>query len=184
MKLIFIFTVILIEILLVYFLQIVEIIRTFRIHAFMDPKKFTVFLSHEGIAAVRTGETKWSGNIFAGREGLSTDLTLKLTIAAIVIVNVMMRRTTKRAYSVFWNGFTVTALNRFYRFTILPLIVFKKELPVLFDKGLDDRKLVNLKFLILGRVRIIKSPLFKRNISADKVNKPANLLMLVLNKLK
>ena len=44
---------------------------------------------------------------------------------------------------------TITTLNRFNRLSIFPLIVFEKELPVLFDKGFDDRKLINLKFLIL-----------------------------------
>jgi len=33
-------------------------------------------------------------------------------------------------------------------------------------------------------VGIIKSPLPERDISADKIQKPADLLMLVLNKLK
>ena len=150
----------------------------------MNAKEFTVFLGNECIAAMRAGEAEWSGNIFARREGLSTDFTLKLTVAAVVIVYVMMRRTAKRADGIIRNGSAVTTLNWSHRFTILPLIVFKKELPVLFDKGFDNGKLIDLKFLILWRMGIIESPLFQRNISADKVNKPADLLMLVLNKLK
>ena len=150
----------------------------------MDTKEFTVFLSYKRIAAMRAGETKRCGNMFSRREGLPTDLTLKLTVAAIIVIDVMMRSTTKRADGVIRNCFAVTTLNRFYRFTILPLIVFKKELPVLFNKGFDDRKLINFKFLILWRMGILKSPLFQRYVSADKVNKPTNLLMLVLNKLK
>ena len=53
--------------------------------------------------------------------------------------------------------------------TILPLIVFEKELPVLFDKGFDDREFIHFEFWVLRRMGIIKSPLFKRNISANKV---------------
>ena len=48
----------------------------------------------------------------------------------------------------------------------------------------NPREFINLEFLIFRRMGIIKSPLLKRNISADKVKKPADLFMLVLNKLK
>lgn len=49
------------------------------------------------------------------------------------------------------------------------LVVFQKELPVLFDERFHDRKLVNFKLLVLWRVGIIESPLLERNISADKI---------------
>ena len=45
----------------------------------------------------------------------------------------------------------------------------------------DKRKLINLEFLIFWRMRIIKSPLLERNISANKVDQPAVLLIKVLN---
>ena len=61
------------------------------------------------------------------------------------------------------------ALDWFNRLTVFPLVVFKKKLPVLFDKGFDDRKLINLEFLILWRMGVIKSPLFERDISANKI---------------
>ena len=73
------------------------------------------------------------------------------------------------ADGIFRNGFTITALNWFDRLTVFPLVVLKKELPVLFDKGFDDRKLIDFKFLIFWRMGIIKSPLFERNISANKI---------------
>ena len=50
--------------------------------------------------------------------------------------------------------------------------------------GYDFGKFINLKLLVLWRMGIIESPLLKRDISTDKVNKPANLFMLVLNELK
>lgn len=61
-------------------------------------------------------------------------------------------------------------MTKSYRFAILLLRVLKKEFPVLFDKGFDNRKLINLKLLILWRMGIVESPLFEWNISADKVN--------------
>ena len=43
-------------------------------------------------------------------------------------------------------------------------------------------ELINLEFLIFGRMGVIEDPLLKGNISADKIKKPADLFMLVLNK--
>ena len=184
MELIFVFAIIFVKILLSNFLQVMKIVGTFRIHTFMNAKEFTVYLGNECIAAMRTDKPERSDDFFSGRECLSTDFALILTVTAIVIVEVMMRSSAKRANSIFWDGLTITTLNRFNRLSILPLIVFEKELPILFDEGFDDRKLVNLEFLILRGVGIIESPLFQWYISADKVNKPADLLMLVLNILK
>ena len=47
--------------------------------------------------------------------------------------------------------------------------------------GYDFRELINLKFLILWRVRIIKNPLLKRDVSTNKVKKLRNNFILVLN---
>ena len=44
-----------------------------------------------------------------------------------------------------------------------------KELPVLPDKRFDDREFIYFEFLVLWRMGIIKSPLFKRDISADEI---------------
>ena len=40
--------------------------------------------------------------------------------------------------------------------------------PIL-TKVSDQRKFINLEFLIFWRMRIIKSPLLERNVSADKI---------------
>jgi hypothetical protein len=56
-------------------------------------------------------------------------------------------------------------------------------IPILFVRD-DFGKLIYFEFLILWRMGIIKSPLPERDISANKVNKPTNLFMLVLNELK
>ena len=65
------------------------------------------------------------------------------------------------------------------------LVVRDKVFPVpVLLIGYDVGKFINLKLLVLWRMGIIESPLLKRDISTDKVNKPANLFMLVLNELK
>ena len=184
MKLIFVFTMFLIQIIWLHLFKIMEIVRTFGIDTFVYTEKLTVFLGNQGIAAMRAGKSDGSCNNFTGTECLTTDFTLVLPIASIVVVDVMVWSTTQRADGILRNRFTVTTLNRVDRFAILPLIVFEKELPVLFDKGLDDRKFINLEFLVLGRMGIIESPLSERDISANKVKKPTVLLVKVLNCLK
>ena len=46
---------------------------------------------------------------------------------------------------------------------------------------LDFWKFVHFELLIFWRMGIIESPLLKRDISANKVNKPAVLLIKILN---
>ena len=70
---------------------------------------------------------------------------------------------------IFRNTFSISALYRFQRLVIFPLIVFKEKLPILFDKSFDNRKFIHFEFLIFGRMGIIESPLFKGDISADKI---------------
>ena len=48
----------------------------------------------------------------------------------------------------------------------------------------DQRKLVDLELLVFGGMGIIKGPLLEWNVSADKHDQPAVLLVKVLNKLK
>ena len=177
MEFIFVFSIILGKVFLIHFFKIVEIVRTFWVNAFMYAEELTVFFWNEGISTVRTGKAERCCDDFAGGEGLTTDFTLVLTVTTVIVVDVVMWGATQRTDDILRNGFTIAALNWFYRFTVFPLVVFQKKLPILFD----NRKLINFKFWILGRMRVIKSPLFERYMSANKVKKPADLFMLVLN---
>ncbi len=78
-----------------------------------------------------------------------------------------------------------TTKNRANGFTIALFVVGDEILPVpiLFIRD-NLRKLINLEFLILWRMGIVKCPLLERNISTDKVKKPVDLFLLVLNELK
>ena len=44
----------------------------------------------------------------------------------------------------------------------------------------DLRELIHLKLLVLGGMGIIERPLFERDISADKVDQPAVLLIKLM----
>jgi hypothetical protein len=83
---------------------------------------------------------------------------------------------------VFWDIAFYTAEDRLYGLAVTPLIVRDKvfPIPVLF-RGNNFWEFINFELLILWRMGIIKSPLLERDESTDKVNKPADLFMLVLN---
>ena len=104
-----------------------------------------------------------------GREGLSADFALVLAIAAVVIIDKEMRGTAQGADDILRDGLSVSPLDRFQRFAVAPEIVFKEELPVLFDKGSDTWEFIYFEFLIFGRVGVVKRPLLERDISADKI---------------
>ena len=135
------------------------------------------------MTAVRALKFKWSCHFFTVDKGLTADFAFELSTATSIIVDVLMGSSTKRTYGLLRNGagLTLLSFDRFHGFAITEQVVFVPESPVLFDEGFDDRKLISEEFLVLRTVDFIMSPLFQRNISADKENKPADLLILFLN---
>ena len=138
------------------------------------------------MTAVRALKFKWSCHFFTVDKGLTADFAFELSTATSIIVDVLMGSSTKRTYGLLRNGagLTLLSFDRFHGFAITESVVLVPELPILFDKRLDDGKLIGKKFLVFGAVEFIMSPLFQRNISADKENKPADLLILFLNDVK
>ena len=162
------------------------VVGTVIVDTFMDTEMFPVFDRLEGMSAVRTLKFKRCSYLFTIDKGLAADLALKLATAASVIVNVLMWCPAERTYGIGGNRarFAFVGLDRFYGFAVAEPVVFVPELPVLFDERLDNRQLIRKEFLIFWAVEFIVSPLFERNISADKKNKPADLLILFLNDVK
>ena len=161
--------------------EVVKVEGTPGVDAFMDAEKLPVLIRDEGVAAVRAYKAERRGDNLAGDKGLPTDFALELPIAAIIIVEIVVRCPTKRTEGIFRDGFTIATLNGSDGFAVLPEIVFKEKLPVLFDKGFNDRKFIYFEFLIFGRMGIIKGPLLEWNIFADKVQEPADSFVLFLN---
>ena len=58
MEFIFIFAIVFFEVLLIHFFKVVEIIRAFRIDAFMDDKLLTLLFADKGAGTVRASERK------------------------------------------------------------------------------------------------------------------------------
>ena len=146
----------------------------------------TVFDWLQSMTAVRALELKGSSYFLSIDKGLATDFAFELSATTSIIVDVLMRGPAKRTYGVFRNGADLTLLgfDRFHSFAVTESVVFVPELPVLFEKRFDDRKLIGKELLVFWAVELIMSPLFQRNISANKENKPADLLILFLNNVK
>ena len=161
-----------------------EIVRAFWIDTFVKNEMSAFFLCHQSLPAVRAQHPDGSGNKISGTEGLGTDFAPILSITAIVIVEKVMGCTAQRTDNIFRDRAAVSALNRLNGFAILPEVVFQEKLPVLFDKGSDVREFVNFEFLILWGVGIVKAPLLEWDVSADKTNQPAFLLVKILNNRK
>jgi len=102
-------------------------------------------------------------------KGLATDFALILSIAAVIVIDILMRGTANRTHDIRRNDPAITSLDWSEFFLVSPEIVFEKEAVVLLMKGFDDRKLIDFEFLVLWRMGIVIGPLFERDISADKV---------------
>lgn len=75
-----------------------------------------------------------------------------------------------------------TAADRFDFLAILPFEVRNVVFVIPFFVIDYFWELINLEFLIFGRMGIIEDPLLKGDISADKIKKPADLFMFYINK--
>lgn len=99
------------------------------------------------------------------------DFAEKLPLGTIVFVKKRLWGITTGAGAVVWNITIRAAADRTYLLTIAFFVV-RDEIfisPVLSEIG-DQRKFINLEFLVLGGMGIIKSPLLEGDISADKEN--------------
>ena len=128
----------------------------------MFAEVFPVFDRLEGMVAVRTLEFQRSGYLFSIDKGLTADLAFELSATTGIVVDVVMWGTAERAGGIRRDGMRLALLRLYGRkcFPIAETIILVPKLPVLFDEGFDDGKFVRGKFLVLGAVYLIVSPLF------------------------
>lgn len=93
MELILILTQLLLKVLFINLGKVMQIERALWADTLVQSKKLTVFFRDEGMSAVGADKTDRSGDKVPGNEGLSADFTLVLTVAAVVIVEIVMRGT-------------------------------------------------------------------------------------------
>ncbi len=135
----------------------------------MDNKIFPILNRREGVTAVRAKQVKLRNILIVIMKSAVTDFALILTVTAVIIIDILMGSTTKRADNGMRNISAIAAMNRFNGYTIPFMIIFDKKGIVLFNRIKNYRQFINLKLLILWRTRIVKDKLLKWNKSANKV---------------
>ena len=104
-----------------------------------------------------------------------------LSFFTIVLVEIRLGSIAARACAVIRNVTILATINRLYFLAVLPFKVRNVVQVIPFFIMDNLWEFINPEFLIFGRMRIIKRPLLKRNISADEAKKPADLFLLVLS---
>lgn len=165
--------------------KVVKIIRTFRIDALVDDEMLAFFLFYQNVQTVRAAQCCCPcKSAFSRAEFRRAYFTENLSPGTIVFIEIWFWRIASGTLAFIINVTFRTSGNGLAFFAITPFdirnVIF--VIPWLIVENL--RKFINLKFLVLRGMRIIESPLFKGNISADKVKKPADLFLLVLNNVK
>ena len=132
---------------------------------------FPVLFGDEGMPAVRAAQLQGREAAFSRRKPGRTDLAEELPFGAVILVKKRFRGVTAWAGAVVRDiAFRASA----DRTDLLAITFFKVRdeifiSPVLTKIG-DQGKFVNFELLIFGGMGIIKGPLLKRDISADKVD--------------
>ena len=171
MKFVFILSEVLQQILLINFLQIVEIVRTLGIHAFMEDEVFPFFFSYKSFPAVRTAQGKLLREaVLFGREVGAAYFAAELSGFAIIAVEIKLRSTTGRTMAIIRDVAGFPPGDRLDLFAVTVFKVRDEELPVpLMLMKLDSGKFIDFKFLVFRGMGIIKCPLLEWDVSADKI---------------
>ena len=116
----------------------------------------------------------------------ATDFTTYLTsLSAIIPGQIRFGSITGRAGAVIGYITFGSAEYRLYGFAVTLFVVRNEVIPfpILF-MGNDAGKYIYFEFLIFRGMRIVKRPLFQRDISADKIQKLTDYFLLVFDKIK
>ena len=123
MKFVFILSVVLLQILLINFLQVAEIIRTLGIHAFMEDEVFPFFFSYKSFPAVRTAQGKLLREaVLFGREVGAAYFAAELSGFAIIAVEIRFRCAAGRTAAVIGD---IAGFPPGNRTNLLAITVFK-----------------------------------------------------------
>ena len=167
---IFVFSVAAFEIFLINLFEIVKVVRTFGIDAFVDHKVFAVFLVNQRVIAVRAFQgVGLCKTVFIRRECSGADFAQDLPLRAVILVEIRFWSIAAGAGAVIVDITYGSATDGFDFLAILPLEVRDVIVVVPFLVIDDLWKFINFELLIFWRMRIIESPLLERDISTDKI---------------
>ena len=112
----------------------------------------------------------------------TADLTQELAFGAIVVVKVLGRGITARTACIGRDPAFAAPSDRLEFTTVVSALVFTPEmLPVLLLQRNDSGKLIRFEFLVFWGVDLVMNPLLKRNIFADKIEKPELLTIKIID---
>ena len=167
---IFVFSVAAFEIFLINLFEIVKVVRTFGIDAFVDHKVFAVFLVNQRVIAVRAFQgVGLCKTVFIRRECSGAYFAQDLSLRAVILVEIRFWSIAAGTGARIVDITCGPAMDRFDFLAILPLDVRDVIVVVPFLVIDDLWKFINFELLILWRMRIIESPFFERDISTDKI---------------
>ena len=81
------------EVVLIHFLQVVKVVRAFRIYTFMDDKVLSVLFRNQCVGAVRAAEFQFCVTVFFWGEAVLADFTQDLPFGTIVLIKIRFRST-------------------------------------------------------------------------------------------
>ena len=154
----------------IHFFKVVEIVRAFWIYTLVQDKELSVLFRDQSIPAVRAAQLYRREAVLLLGELRVTDFAGELPFGAVVLVKIRRWSLTAGAGTFFRDitfGLTFDGTD----FFAVALFEVRDQIfigPVLTEIR-DQRKFINLVFLIFWGMGIIKRPLFERDISADKI---------------
>ena len=167
----------------IHFFEVVFVVGTFFVDAFPDNKEFPVFHRDESMSAERAAKLKRLVETVVLRgEHRAADLAQELAFGTIVAVEVLGRGVTAGASRIGRNTAFAAPADRPELAAVVGALVFTPEvLPVLFLQGDDPWELIRFELLVLWGMCLIISPLLERDVSADKTEKPAFLIIKIID---
>jgi hypothetical protein len=172
MELVFVLAKVFFQVLFINFFKVMKIVRAFRIDTFVDDKVFSILLAGQRVITMGTaqgGELREA--VFLRRKVGIANFAFDLSFLAIIAVKVRLGRIAERTGAVIGDVAFFTSGNRFDLHVIPVFEVRDEESPVPFMMmDFDLGEFIRFELLVLRRMRIIKSPLFEGDISADKLN--------------
>ncbi len=152
MEFIFVLSVVIFQIGLINFFEVAQVVRTFRVDAFVDDEVLAVFLVNEGMGAVGTAEVQRGKTVhfFRRKPGIA-DFAKELSFRSIILVQIEVRRLAAGTAAILGNITVFSAGYWFYTFAVAFLPIRQQILigPVL-GVRLDDGEFIHLELLIFG----------------------------------
>ena len=149
-------------------LEIAKVKRALWIGAFVNFEMLTVFLGNESVPAVWAKKHDRLRNEVAFVEDLRAYLALILSSVSVVVVYVQMWCSALGANNPFGNGIAIPPLDWPDHLVVLMFVVSQEKQVVNFLKTDYLWELIDLEFLVLGAVGIVKFPLTHRNVLSYK----------------